>query len=79
MRVQGPFKIAGCLRVAVHNTLISLQPVVERAEREKLFFRCKWTGIKFTPKQLVKELKRYQWVRGPQCWHLIDSQGRRVA
>lgn len=79
MRVQGPFKRLGCLHIAQTSVLRSLQPLMERAEREKLFFRCKWSGMSFTPKQLIKAMKSGQWIRGPQCWHLIDSQNRRVA
>lgn len=79
IRVQGPFKRFGAIRVARSNTIRSLGGIWDRAEREGLFFRCKWTGTSFTPKQLIKEMKKGLWIRGPQCWHLIDSQNRRVA
>ena len=79
MRVQSPFKKSGALRTAIRTTLQQLQPVVERAEKEKLFFRNPWTGASLTPKALVKLLKIGLMVRGPECWHLIDSQNRRVA
>ena len=79
MRVQGPFKKSGCLRVARNAVLRQLNGLWDRAEKEGWFFRCKWTGTKFTPKQLIKEMKKGLWIRGPQCWHLIDAQGRRVA
>jgi hypothetical protein len=78
MTTQGPFKRSGALRTAIRTTLLSLQPLFDKADAENLFFRCKWTGRSFTPKQLVKELKNGLWVRGPQCWHLIDAQNRRV-
>lgn len=78
-RVQGPFKRFGASAAARRTTLLSLQAMFNRADDEKLFFRCKWTGTSFTPKQLIKEMKKGLWIRGPQCWHLIDSQNRRVA
>jgi hypothetical protein len=79
MRVQGPFKREGAYRTALRTVLQRLQPMFDKAEAEKLFFRCRYSGLSFTPKQLLKELKAGRWIRTPQHWHLIDAQNRRVA
>lgn len=33
--------------------------------------RDRYTGRVFFPEQLLKELKAYRWVRGPQHWQLL--------
>lgn len=49
-----------------------LEPLFERALKEKKWFRSNYQGIYFSPKELRAELNKGKFVWGPVNWMLVD-------
>jgi hypothetical protein len=49
----------------------SLEPLFEKAEKEKLIFLSNYQSIKFPPKELRKAHKDGRFIWGPANWRLV--------
>lgn len=54
--------------------LESLEPLFREATAKKLWFRCHYQGIIFTPQELRKEHAQQKFCWGPVNWELIDPK-----
>jgi hypothetical protein len=54
--------------------LKELEPLFERAEKEKLWFYSSYQGLWFSPKELKEEHENGKFIWGAGNWQLLDPQ-----
>ena len=52
----------------------SLQPMFDRARKERLWFHCPYQDLWLTPDELIEYFDENRFVWGPDNWELRDPQ-----
>lgn len=74
--VKGQRRLSQAARRARRFTIDLMRSFIESVVVPAGYvLRDRYSGRVFFPEQLLKELTRYRWVRGPQHWQLIPWTG----
>ena len=58
------------------DILLSLKPLFEKAEKEKLWFNCSYQNLWFSPKELKKYQEEGRFIWGVDNWTLLNPMER---